>query len=292
MLPRAGSSFSSSSSQPTFTANGKYPPYHPQTLNHSQSFSTFSPTSAKQYDSASAFSIPFNDAASVLTPYASRVRERDADAMAEYKKRNRSGSSGTQTSDSKSTSNGISTLPTINGSNSHLPLESNFTPSPSMTLANRRLRPSVSAAQLRCTPSPLPLVANIIEPQTPRHRAGTTPTVSRPNPLSPVESTFSGSSMSGSVGVERKHSARRAGTVPTRPPNDAGNYTGPSSDYAVFPDPPPDPRLSESQTTPTSSVKASARRAALALLSKPLPSIESQRQREHRRGTSSSEVRS
>ena len=290
MAPRAGSSFSSSSSQPSFIANGaKYPAYPPQTLNHSQSFSTFSPSSSRQFDPAS---IPFNDAASVLTPYASRVREQDADAIAEYKKRNRSGSAGTQTSDSKSTTNGISTLPTINGSNSHLPLDSNFNPSPSMALADRRLRPSVSAAQLRSSPSPLPLVANILNLQTPRHRAGTTPTVARPNQLSPIESTFPNDSGENPAIVERKHSARRAGTVPTRPPNDGGDYTGPSSDYAVFPDPPFDPRTSESQTTPTSSVKQSARRAALALLSKPLPSIDSQKQREHRRGTSSSDTRS
>lgn len=268
----------------------KYPPYYPQVLNHSQSFSTFSPGTSNQIDSSSLLSVSLSDAASVLTPYASKVRERDADAIAEYKKRNRSGSAGTQTSDSRSTTNGISTLPTINGSNSHLPLELDMTPSPSLTLANRRLRASVSAAQLRSGLSQLPPVINSTD-QAPRHRAGTTPTVTRPNPLSPVESTFSGESSAGFTGMERKHSARRAGTVPVRQLND-GDYTGPSRDYAIFPDPPPDTKSPEQQATPTSSVKQSARRAAFALLSKPLPSIDSQRQREHRRGTSSLEVRS
>lgn len=230
-------------------------------------------------------------AASVLSPIANRVRERDADAIEAYKKRNRSGSAGTQTSDSKSTTNGIttvSTLPTINSSSSHLPIFSDTISTPPLSLANRRLRPSVSAAQLRSPPPPtIPSVAPL-DLQTSRNRSGTTPTSTRPSELaeSPLGSTFSNSSGR----IERQISNRRAGTIIPRRPSEAGDFTGPPRDYAIFPEPPGNARSPD--PVPAATNTARARRAAFAILSKPLPGIDGQKsQREHRRGTSASDVR-
>lgn len=271
-----GSSFSSSSSQPSVsTPASKISPYYPaQVLNHSHSF-TASPSPSNQPGSASSLNLPAANISHVLSPIASRVLERDADAIAEYKKRNRSGSSGTQTSDSRSTTNGISTLPTINGSSSHLPLTTPPLNSTPIALADRRLRPSFSAAQLRTTPPPpVPVIVDSMDLQTPRNRSGTSPTPSRPAQSSPLEANFSatGNSVNGQT-LERKLSARRAGTVPARPQDDGGNFTGPPSEYAIFPDPPP-PRMS-------------SRRAALAKLGKPLPSTDGVKgPREHRRTAS------
>lgn len=120
---RTGSSFASSSSQPSFaTPVSKFSYYPSPALNHSHSFTASTNSPSNQSGSASSLNPPA-DMSHVLSPIASRVRERDADAIALYKQRNRSGSAGTQTSDSKSTTNGVSTLPTINGSNTHLPLD-------------------------------------------------------------------------------------------------------------------------------------------------------------------------
>ncbi|EJD01422.1 ankyrin [Fomitiporia mediterranea MF3/22] len=285
MQPLLGSSFSSSSSQPIMSTpvSKLSTPYPAPVLNHSHSF-TSSPVPSTQYSLASSLTLPTADISHVLSPIASRVRERDADAIAEYKKRNRSGSAATQASDSKSTTNGVSTLPTINGSNSHLPLATptaSNSPSVPVPVADRRLRPSFSAAQLRSTPPPppVPVVVGSMDLQTPRNRAGTTPTTSRPGQASPLEANFPaiGTPVANGQQLERRHSARRAGTVPTRLQEDPGDFTGPSSDYAIFPDPPPP--------------KPSSRRTAFAKLGKPLPSIDAQKiQRDHRR--TASEIRS
>lgn len=255
------------------------PYYGAPVLNHSHSFTASSPMPSNQSSSVSSLNLPPANLSYNLSPIASRVRERDADAIAEYKKRNRSGSSGTQsqTSDSKSISNGISTLPTINGSNSHLPLATstlNNTPTPSF--ADRRLRPSFSAAQLRSTsPRPAPIIDSS-DPQTPRTRSGTSPMPARPPQASPIEANFPPTinPQSNAQPLERKLSARRAGTVPTRPQDLEGDFTGPSSDYAIFPDPPAPKPLSK--------------RAAFAKLGKPLANGAEllKGQREHRRTAS------
>lgn len=283
MQPRTGSSFSSSSSQPSFQTTGSKfpPPYSSPSLNHSRSFNASSPMPSNPSGSTSSLNPPSMNLSHVLSPVASRVRKSDADAIAEYKKRNRSGSAGTQTSDSKSTTNGITTLPTINGSSSHLPLASRTITSQPVSLADRRLRPSYSAAQLRTTPlPPVPVIVDSTDLQTPRNRSGTTPASLRPSQNSPIEANFSVSPQVNGQTLERRHSARRAGTVPMRQTD--SSFTGPSSDYAQFPDPPTKTKASE----PTHSQKSNGRRA-FALLSKPLPAIDSQRiQREHRRTTS------
>ncbi|KLO15859.1 ankyrin [Schizopora paradoxa] len=325
--------FTSSNSSVGSTSRLQAPQYHSPSLSHSSSFTTASPSShllpsssAQLSNSISSFNLP-DDASAVLAPVASRVRERDADAIAEYKKRNRSGSAGTQFSSDSKTQEGagtgpngsVSMLPTINGSNSHLPLSST-TSNPPPTLATRRLlRPSASAAQLRSSP-PLPIVTNVNSETQPtgttsRVRAGTQPTASRPGQsqvqtqapvmTSPTESLFS---IAGRPSVERGSSGRRAGTVPNpssssiisgrRPSDPQGDFTGPPSDYAIFPDPPPKAPVGLDGTTPppppSATTKPASRRAGFALLTKPLPSIDSrsQRDRDHRRGGSASEVRS
>ena len=296
VLSQQSSSFSSStSSQQQMSSNGStsrlpLPSNASPSLSHSSSFTSTSTLA---------------QSSSVLAPIASRVRERDADAIAEYKKRNRSGSAGTQQSNgSKIQSNGsgsISTLSTINGSNSHLPLTSPpNTSTPPSALANRRLlRPSASAAQLR-SPPPVPISTSTIELHHPRTRSGTQPTASRPaNSLvaSPTEGYFPpiGNPPTARP-VERKtSSSRRTGSTTGGRPSDVagGDFTGPPSDYAKFPDPPPND--AQAPTPPPASSKPSNRRTGFALLSKPLPSIESRnQQRDHRRGgsaTSVSEVR-
>ncbi len=147
-----------------------------------------------------------------------------------------------------------------------------------------------------------------------RMRAGTQPTTTRPGQpqsqsqapvvVSPTESSFS---VIGRASVERVLASRRAGTVPNpssssiiagrRPSDPQGDFTGPPRDYAIFPDP---PKLSvgvESPTPPpppSATTKPPGRRTGFAKLTKPLPGIDSrsQRDRDHRRGGSASEVRS
>ena len=284
----ANSLFATSSSQPAFSVNSstsRLPPYSSPSLSHSSSFTAVSPLPSNQSGSVTSLGIQSINAASVLSPIANRVRERDADAIEAYKKRNRSGSAGTQTSDSRSTTNGISTLPTINSS-SHLPIVSDTISTPPLSLASRRLRSSVSAAQLRSPPPTSISTAVDLDLQAPRNRSGTTPTSSRPLVGSPLESSFT------NIGgrIERQTSSRRAATILPRRPSEGGDFTGPSRDYAIFPEPPSSRQNTDPAPAQTSTAKA--RRAAFALLSKPLPSIDGQRsQREHRRGISASDMR-
>ena len=247
----------------------------------------FPPSSASSINSL----VTPQNPASVLSPIANRVREKDAGAMAAYLSRNRSGSASTQ-SESK-TSN------SAQNSSSPSPAPMGVPPSASsgsglpFPLANRRLRPSASAAQLRTTPLPLPIVTSTLDQQTPRNRSGTTPTSVRPNQpaVSPLEGSFvaaGASPLSSTRTLERRSSNRRAGILGSRP-IDVEDYTGPSRDYAIFPEPPPH---ADPPTTSKANI-ASARRAALALLSKPLPNIDQRvhREREHRRVTSTSDTR-
>lgn len=229
------------------------------------------------------------NASSLLTPIATRMRERDADAIAEYKKRNRSGSTGTTSTDTKSPN--AATQPTYASMSDMMspPLRNLLGTAPT---TSRRLRPSASAAQLReTTVTPV----NVAPPmdQTHRLRAGTNPSAPRPYPTHGIPTTESNNSVAHPVQNSRngdsRPSARRGATVPSRP-DDVGDYTGPSSNFAIFPEP-PDPRLAgPTTTTPTSK---SSRRAGFAILSKPATSNDnSSTSGRHRRGTSSSDVRS
>ncbi|KAG5648947.1 hypothetical protein DXG03_000296 [Asterophora parasitica] len=209
--------------------------------------------------------------ASALSPVANRMRERDADAREKYLLRNRSGSQGTSSTDTRS-QNGThfaSAGPSANGDDitalNHVPNSGATTP--------RRLRPSVSAAQLRTieTSSPSPSTTHTIHtrPES-RHRSGTNPSTRPSQPTQPLLTRSS--SISTSPG---------SANGPNRVFDDSQSYIGPSSQYAQFPEPPSAP---EEVSTPTAN-----RRKAFHLLSKPLPPIE--QPAAHRRGMSAASVR-
>jgi len=204
---------------------------------------------------------------SALSPVANRMRERDADAREKYLNRNRSGSQGTSSTDNKSQNGSFysSAGPSVDGDD----LSSlNRVGASSGSVTPRRLRPSMSAAQLRTNPEPLNIITALpASSSESRTRSGTNPTA--PRPTLPMLSRSSSISTS----PRAVHSAN---------PIQAGNYTGPPSQYAQFPEPPllaPD-----DSSTPT----ASRRLAFHNILSKPLPSDPPN----HRRGLSATSVRS
>lgn len=288
------SSFSSTSSQPQSSAHSSTGSFArvpiPHNFGHSSSnmatVPSNQPSTSGSSNNVSTVS-PFNPA-SVLSPIATRMRERDADAIAKFKKRNRSGSAGTSSGDTNSV-NGVSGLAPMNGNGVQSLSGLVGTPHPVL----RRLRPSMSAAQLRSSPPPLPISNNTsLDLPTPRSRSGTNPTLARPNPptFSPPSETDEPYFDQSSGTLRRVGSRTRRGVgVPERI-SDYEDYTGPPSDYAIFPEPPTEIDSSNGgakMTTPT------ARRAAFALLSKPLPHIElpGSPGGRHRRGTSTSELR-
>jgi hypothetical protein len=163
---------------------------------------------------------------SALTPAANRVRDQDAFAREKYMLRNRSGSSSTDNKSQSGTThpNALATHDRLSRDRLH-----------SGSVTPRRLRPSVSAAQLRSRhDSPAPGI---------RTRAGT-------NPL-------------GSTQLTRSSSINYSSFVPA---GDGESYHGPPSQYARFPEPPP---IQEDSTTPTT-----ARRKAFQILSKPSPALD------------------
>lgn len=219
---------------------------------------------------------------SVLSPIVTRMRERDADAMAEYKKRHRSGSAGTST-DNKPNNSSNQTEVSSNGGSSISHSMGSWMGIPQ--LATRRLRPSASAAQLRGNQAPGVLLSS--DQLAARSRSGTDPTVIKGD-----------SQVTSENGMPRRTSesktmTRRLGISPRRP-SDIEDYTGPSSEYAIFP-PPPSESIKSPSAASAKSAGPSARRAAFALLSKPLSNTDSNansgNQRSHRRGISTSELR-
>ncbi|KAJ6539478.1 ankyrin repeat-containing domain protein [Mycena capillaripes] len=214
---------------------------------------------------------PFGQpSSSALSPVANRMRERDADAREKYLNRNRSGSQGTSSTDNKSqngslySSAGASNHPEDYSSSSLSRLGG-----ASGSVTPRRLRPSMSAAQLRTTPEALNIITSLpASSSESRSRSGTNPTA--PRPTLPMLSRSSSISTS-----------PRTLTSTDRPIfEESGNYTGPPSQYAQFPEPPliaPD-----DNSTPT------GRRLPFNLLTKPPPNTEPN----HRRGMSATSVRS
>ncbi|KII95052.1 hypothetical protein PLICRDRAFT_98932 [Plicaturopsis crispa FD-325 SS-3] len=262
-------SASSSPSQPSASTSGSV--FHGQQSSgnaSSASTGTFSVPSPGQPPHHNLH--PVNPAAA-LSPIATRMRERDADAMEKYLRRNRSSSAST---DNKSAngSNVSSAGPSANGDDiTSLPIGAASTP-------RKRLRPSMSAAQLRTQPSLAAADPSLQEGH--RNRSGTNPNNARPNPLplGPVGLSRSSS--------QRSHSSRsmlsRDQMIFAEEPE---SFAGPPSQYANFPGPPSDSSLT---TTPTL-----ARRTPFNLMTKPLPSIEQldSRSISHRRGSSISSIR-
>jgi len=251
----------------------------------SGSTSTFSASSPTP-----AFSHSASNPASALSPIASRVRKQDANAMEAYLRRNRSGSGSTdvRTVEFPSASahlgnTPISSKPSANGDNiaSLLPgVRGSVTP-------RRRLRPSSSAAQLRSHARPPFIVttATISQDASSRNRAGTNPTTRIPHsPRSPQTDTFGPVSPSGQALPSRNSSLNALST--SKDDIEPESFAGPSSDYAVFPDPPeedPSPTV-----TPTVTNTPTSRRLPFHILSKPLPSIDLHHHGHgHRRGSSS-----
>ncbi|KAJ7094637.1 ankyrin repeat-containing domain protein [Mycena belliarum] len=200
---------------------------------------------------------------SALSPVANRMRERDADAREKYLNRNRSGSQGTSSTDNKSQNGSMFTSGPADGDS----VSSLTRHGASGTVTPRRLRPSMSAAQLRTNPEALNIITAL--PAEHRTRSGTNPAA--PRPTLPLLSRSSSISTS-----PRLHSADG------RIFEESGNYTGPPSQYAQFPEPPP--LAPDDSSTPTA-----GRRLAFHILSKPLPSTDPP---QHRRGMSATSVRS
>ena len=249
----------------------------------SGSTSTFSASSPTP-----AFSHSASNPASALSPIASRVRKQDANAMEAYLRRNRSGSGSTEVrtvefpSPAAHPGNApISSKPSANGDNiASLPgVRGSVTP-------RRRLRPSSSAAQLRRPPF-IVTTAAVSQDVSSRNRAGTNPTTRIPHsPRSPQTDTFGPVSPSGQALPSRNSSLNALST--SKDDGVPESFAGPSSDYAVFPDPPeedPSPTV-----TPTVTNTPTSRRLPFHILSKPLPlpSIDLHHHGHgHRRGSSS-----
>jgi len=202
---------------------------------------------------------PPSNLASALSPIASRMRERGAEAMERYLNRNRSGSQGTTSTDHKSNgSQYASAGPSTNGDDITALKGGSITP--------RKLRPSVSAAQLRADdmgnkgidirnrsetiPIPIPTTAS------PMH--------SRPSLAKTLRSIASMDRLKSSEPIE--------------------SYTGPPQNFSRFPDPP-------FSTDDYPVAPPNTRRKAFLILGKPLQGFETASGSNHRRGMSSASIR-
>ncbi|TFY65641.1 hypothetical protein EVG20_g5454 [Dentipellis fragilis] len=242
-------------------------------------FSVPSPSAAPPPQPSGSHLPTGSNPASALSPIATRMREQDASAMEKYLRRNRSGSGSTDVK-SQNSSNPSSAGPSANGDDiTSLPVSGSVAP-------RRHLRPSVSAAQLRSNPKPPFIITTHASQDMSRSRAGTNPTSSqtvpplfaspseRPTPTSPARPPAT-PSRGGSYG-------------PIQETQEPENYTGPSSEYAKFPEPPSEPKSAGSATTPSAgSTPTATRRLPFHILSKPLPSIDQHLHNSgHRRGGS------
>ncbi|KAI9466870.1 ankyrin [Lactarius psammicola] len=246
-------------------------------------FSASSPAPTFPYPSLSSASNP----ASALSPIASRVREQDANAIEAYLRRNRSGSGSTDVRTAEFPSPAahpgntpVSSGLSVNGDNiASLPDVSGS------VAPRRRLRPSSSAAQLRNHTKPPFIVTTTAASQdfAQRNRAGTNPTTRiTTSPRSPLTDTFGPVSPTGR-GLPSRNSSLNALST-SKDDAEPERFVGPSSDYAVFPDPPeedPSPTV-----TPTVTNTPTSRRLPFNILSKPLPSIDLHNGHGHRRGSS------
>ncbi|KAF8663473.1 hypothetical protein AX16_001041 [Volvariella volvacea WC 439] len=266
--PRSQSSLSASSS-PSQPSAGSGSLFLSHQSRHTPNTAPSS-NAASQSVASSSSQLGVIPPASALSPIANRMKERDLDAMEKYR-RNRSGS-GNSTMDSRIHNTSMFSVVTATPTEDVKGLKG--LPIGSGTL-NRRLRPSMSAAQLRTTPEP-PLAASN-SGQESRSRSGTNPLTSRPS-LSPSPLLIRSSSTSTPMNILPSND----GSVREEPEN----YTGPPSQYARFPEP---PMVIDDVSTPTSST-ISSRRKAFHLLSKPFPGVDSSAA-SHRRGMSATSVR-
>ncbi|KAI0251257.1 ankyrin repeat-containing domain protein [Lactifluus subvellereus] len=251
----------------------------------SSSTGTFPPP-AFSYSGNSLLSSVSNPA-SALSPIASRVLEQDASAIEAYIRRNRSRSRSTDVKTVESTvpspAAPVSSGPSVNGDD--------LTSLPNMSgsvAPRRRLRPSLSAAQLRGYGKPPFIVTAHTSSQdmTPRHRAGTNPTATKPgSPRSPLADSFLPTTSTTRPFPSRNSSLNALSTVMMDDKEEPEKFIGPSSDYAVFPDP-PEEDTSPNATPTVTNTPTTGRRLPFNLLSRPLPSIDLHHGHGHRRGAS------
>jgi hypothetical protein len=199
--------------------------------------------------------------ASALSPIANRMRERDADAMEKYLLRSRSGSQGTSSTDTKSQNGSTfaSAGPSANGDDITALISGSVTP--------RRLRPSMSAAQLRTTqPSNTSGSGKSIPQADTRTGSSTSPTTSTTRGVvSPIPLLTRSTSMTKSL--------RSIASADQLSFDEPEKYTGPPSVAARFPS------------------ATNGRRKGFHILSKPLPSFETSTGSSHRRKTSATSTR-
>ena len=210
--------------------------------------------------------------ASVLSPIATRMRERDADAMEKYKLRQRSGSATTASTTESPSQNGN----VLSGSPSMVPPVEDDDLSalhPLVTVGSvaprRRLRPSASATQLR-THSHNELASSITPNSTDpsRNRSGTSPAMLK-QASSPARHTPSHSEtlpLTPTQNSVRPQGIRGGGVWEL----DKETYIGPPSEYARFPPPPVPPKEppEKQTTTPTTTTPTShSRRLPFGILS-------------------------
>jgi hypothetical protein len=199
--------------------------------------------------------------ASALSPIANRMRERDADAMEKYLLRSRSGSQGTSSTDTKSQNGSTfaSAGPSANGDDITALISGSVTP--------RRLRPSMSAAQLRTTqPSNTSGSGKSVPPQgDTRTGSSTSPTTSTTRGVvSPIPLLTRSTSMTKSL--------RSIASADQLSFGETEKYAGPPSVAARLP-------------------ATNGRRKGFHILSKPLPSFETSTGSSHRRKTSATSTR-
>ncbi|GBE79660.1 hypothetical protein SCP_0208600 [Sparassis crispa] len=233
------------------------------------SSSTFSGTVPPPSKLHSASPLALNpNPASVLSPIATRMRERDADAMEKYKMRQRSGSATTASTDTHS-QNGSAQSVTAPG-----PSVDDLKPLSTLIAVGsvaprRRLRPSASAAQLH-SPQPPSASLNTASPhqENVRNRSGTSPAKLTPPPLTPSP-TSEALALPTPTQSSSRPSSFRPGQSDGLPKK---SYTGPPSEYAKFP-PPPLEEHPERSATPT--IPSHLRRLPFNLLSSHKNSLDS-----------------
>ena len=209
-----------------------------------------------------------------LSPIANRMRERDADAMEKYLLRSRSGSQGTSSTDTKSQNGSAfaSAGPSANGDD--------ITAMITGSVAPRKLRPSVSAAQLRTTqPLNASSSGKSIYPADIRTGSSISPTTSTTRGgVSPIPLLTRSSSMTKSL--------RSIASVDRLSFDEAEEYPGPPSLHARSPSP-PSSSIVKGECVPATN----GRRKGFHILSKPLQSFETSTGSNHRRKISATSTR-
>ncbi|KAG6911217.1 hypothetical protein DXG01_003084 [Tephrocybe rancida] len=268
-LSQSSFSASSSPSQPSTGSTSYY--HHHLTPQMNATSSTLTVSGSSSTNNAGSSLNPPTNGLATLSPIASRMRERDADAREKYMLRNRSGSQGTSSTDNRSQNGSFfaSAGPSADGDD----ITALNSVSNGGTSTPRRLRPSVSAAQLGTIDQGGSHTHNhtiLTQPES-RHRAGTGSS-GRPSVSSQPLLTSSSSS---STSPRSMTNGDRSGIGASE------SYIGPPSQYAQFPEP---PVVSEDASTPIAQ-----RRKAFHILSKPPPPIDPSVN--HRRGMSANSVR-